>query len=135
MPAMAGRMNARPAMLMGGNGRPEQPQGALMQPQTEPVLPPQPHAGGPTSPLNIGSMLQPNEQPPQPAPKPLQPWGEGASRDGADPAAAGGVPGDGAGDPAGAGTGAMGAGGNTPMIMLKLMQMLGHLPPAPGGMA
>lgn len=99
MPGMMqqpGRMNARPPLPMGGNGQPEM--GAAPPP---PPL----GAGGPTSPFNIGAMLQPQQS--------LQP----ETADGL------------LGDPSqGGGQGERtGPGQSMPMIMLQLMKMLGHI--------
>lgn len=145
MPPLAHGMPGRPPMPMGGNPT-AGPAGQSGAPGTEMPLPaappPQPMAGGPTSPLNAMSsgMLTPNQQPPTPGapsggPKPLQPWGDSTETTGA--AGAGDEGGLTGGETASA-NGKLGMGadgmpdpngmqGQNPMIMLKMMHMLGHI--------
>src|SRR5262245_30795153 len=102
MPTTPG-VGPRPALMMGGNGQPQNPmhgpigaspmgQGGGMQGQMPPAMQQRPivdpFAGGPTSPMNIDSMLSPRmpppgQQPPQ-GPMPqgpaLMPWGQEAGQ-------------------------------------------------------
>lgn len=89
MPRMGGGMPARPGMIgaPGNNPAPGMPgpesgaMGGAMGMQVPPPI--QPTGGGPTSPMNIGSMLQPDQtmgQPGQPGGQtprtPLPPYGD-----------------------------------------------------------
>lgn len=90
-----GRMNARPPMPMGGNGQPQQGQGPA------PILPMGAPGGGPTSPMNIQAMLQPQGAM-QPEEADGSPMGMGGDQ-------------------------RTGPGQSMPMVMLQLMKAMGML--------
>jgi hypothetical protein len=141
MPTNAGMQGARPPMPMGGR-----PQGAPVSAQGPPPLPPAAmpggtSPGGPTSPLNIGQMLQsqmqgggPNAGLPAPGAPAMPPWGDEGNR-GMPPKRVpismgmGGPEDDASAMGIGAQAGAPAdvANGNLPATMLKLLRGMGRV--------
>lgn len=128
MGPQVGRMNAAPPMPMAGNGQPQMgmdmgmggPMGGGPMggpPPTDPSM----LGGGPTSPFQIDSMLNPQQQPPQQAPPegpPLRPQTSGADLPDAGEQGYG---------MSGGQYDRTGPGNSMPMVMLKLMKAMGQL--------
>lgn len=144
MPPPVAGMGPRPSMMMGGNGQPQNPAHGPMgaSPMSQdggmppamtppPALPPvDPFAGGPTSPMNIQSMLSPQQQPPgqqpqQSAGPSLMPWGQqggmyGSSQQPQQPPTNGVGPETDASQP-------VDIGGDQPQVMIRLLRAMGQI--------
>lgn len=155
MPGAAGGLPAMPG-IGGPSNNPGTPGGPGPQDGMSgmPMAPPplQPQGGGPTSPLNIGSMLDPAQQMPgapgggggAPERTPLPPWGDSQGAPGVHGAPPDGLPGGathstgygdvdaGAPDHQGtpqpaAGAGGMSHAGSPSLVMVRLLKALGQI--------